>query len=75
MKHMEYIRKYYKVPAKRGARVEFYDDTYHFIYGFLANEKRKKGTIVAARGGYIRVRFDNVDGIYTMHPTWNLRYL
>lgn len=75
MKHMEYIRKYYKVPAKRGARVEFYDDTYHFIYGFLVNEKRKKGTIVAARGGYLRVRFDYQKHIVTLHPTWKVKYL
>jgi hypothetical protein len=71
---MEYIRKTYNVPAKRGARIEFTGDSLaKFIYGFLY--KGKKGTIVAARGGYIRVRFDGQIDIKTLHPTWEVRYL
>lgn len=74
MKHMEYIRKYYNVPAKRGARIEYYGDSLaKFIMGFLYQPKR--GTIVAARNGYLRVRFDDNNRIATLHPTWNVRYL
>lgn len=74
MKHMEYIRKTYRVPAKRGARIEYDGDSLaKFIKGFLY--KPKRGTIVAARGGYIRVRFDNETQIVSLHPTWEVEYL
>ncbi len=74
MKHMEYIRNTYRVPAKRGARIEYDgDEMAKFIRGFLY--KPKKGTIVAARGGYLRVRFDHQRHIVTLHPTWKVRYL
>ena len=74
MKNMAYIRNYYKVPAKRGARIEWSgDEMAKFIRGFLYIPK--KGTIVAARGGYLRVRFDNEQHIVTLHPTWKVKYL
>ena len=58
---MEYIRKRYKVPAKRGARIRF-DGCY-------------AGTIVAARYGRLRVRFDGQKRIARLHPTWGVEYL
>lgn len=70
---MKYIRNYYGVPAKRGARIKFHSDTAKFIQGFLY--RSKQGTIVSAKGNYIRVRFDNSDRIETLHPTWNVEYL
>lgn len=74
MKHMEWIRKNYNVPAKRGARIEYSgDETAKFIQGFLYQPKR--GTIVSARGGYIRVRFDGSTLVQAFHPTWKIRYL
>ena len=73
MKHMEYIRKTYRVPAKRGARIEFFDSTALFIMGFLYSPRR--GTIVAARNGYIRVRFDHENCIRTLHPKSCVKYL
>ena len=74
MKHMAYIRETYKVPAKRGGRIEFSgDETAKFIMGFLYQPKR--GTIVSARGGYIRVRFDGYTTWRALHPTWKVRYL
>jgi hypothetical protein len=74
MKHMEYIRKTYNVPAKRGARVEYSgDETAKFIQGFLYTPR--KGTIVSARGGYVRVRFDNSTLVQAFHPTWRIKYL
>ena len=73
MKHMQWIRDNYNVPAKRGARIEFTDSTALFIMGFLYQPRR--GTVVAARGGYLRVRFDNEKFIRNLHPKCNVRYL
>lgn len=69
---MEYIRKTYNVPAKRGARIEYTDETGKFIMGFLYQPKR--GTIVRSRGQYIRVRFDGETLVRTLHPK-SVRYL
>jgi len=57
---MEYIRKYYGVPAKRGGRIKF---------------KGKPGTIVGSDRSYLRIRFDGEKAIYTYHPTWEIEYL
>lgn len=71
---MQYIRDTYKVPAKRGARIEYSgDETEKFLKGFLY--KPRKGTVVAAKGNYLRVRFDGKREIATLHPTWKVRYL
>lgn len=70
---MKYIRDYYKVPAKRGARIEFDDEMSKFLLGFLY--KPKRGTIVGSKHGYLRVRFDNQKHITTLHPTWKVTYL
>jgi hypothetical protein len=72
---MAYIREYYGVPAKRGARILYDGDSLaKFIMGFMYHPK--PGTVVAAKGNYIRVRFDsNPKEIVTLHPTWNVRYL
>lgn len=60
MKHMEYIRHRYNVPAYRGRRVRFAD---------------QEGVIVAARGGYIKVRLDiGPKRPLKLHPTWNVEY-
>jgi len=61
---MDYIRRAYGVPAKRGGRVSF-----------TAGEKAVQGTIVAARGHYLRVRWDESGLTHSMHPTWMLVYL
>ena len=65
---MDYIRKTYGVPAKRGARIAY---TGSVILG------RVFGTIVGTQGAYLRVRMD--DGHpgerVTMHPTWHVEYL
>lgn len=56
----EYVRTYYKVPAKRGGRV--------VVDG-------KAGRITSFRGGYIRVRFDD-GPLFSVpcHPTWRVEY-
>lgn len=60
---MAYIRTFYGVPAKRGARV-----------AFTHAERAVQGTIIGSRGAYLRVRWDT-GRTATMHPTWALRYL
>jgi hypothetical protein len=61
---MEYIRKAYGVPARRGARVKFTDAS-----------KAVRGTVVGSRGHYLRVKWDVSGFVQTMHPTWMLIYL
>lgn len=59
---MEYIRNYYRVPAKRGGRVR---STYW----------KKDGTIKGTDGAYLRILFDGESEVGTYHPTWELVYL
>jgi hypothetical protein len=63
---MEYIRKTYRVPAKRGMRIEF-----------SGNPHRGKllGTIVGEANQYLRVKIDGEDRTWTLHPTWEMRYI
>jgi hypothetical protein len=58
---MEHIRKRYNVPARRGGRIRFLG--------------RDIGTIVAARHGRLRVRFEQQKYIAFLHPTWEVEYL
>ena len=58
---MEYIRKMYNVPAKRGGRIR--------------SQGCDTGTIVAAKIGYLHVRFDGQKQIARLHPTWLVEYL
>ena len=60
---MEWIRKNYKVPAKRGARVEYTDG------------ETKLGTITGTSDQYIRIRMDGDQHTGLYHPTWGMRYL
>lgn len=57
-----YIRTHYRVPAKIGGRITF---------------DGVAGTIVSARGQYLRVRMDNDPSrtIINLHPTWRVVYL
>lgn len=67
---MEYIRRYYWVPAKRGGRVRL-GLAFGSVFG------GRTGTIVSADGQYLRVRVDTpVDHKpLRLHPTWELTYL
>lgn len=56
---MEYIRKYYGVPAKRGGRVAAIGKT---------------GTICGTSGPHLRVRLDGETFARIFHPTWNMVY-
>ncbi len=62
---MESIRECYGVPAKRGARIVYSGDGCPAL-----------GTVVASRGHYLRVRFDDAPNpIATLHPTWEVEWL
>ena len=65
---MEYIRKRYGVPAKRGGRVRYTGNP---------DGKPVDGTITAsAQGnGHLFVRLDGNKHSYCFHPTWKLEYL
>jgi hypothetical protein len=58
----DYVKKYYKVPACINRKVE--------VNG-------RKGIIVADRGNYIGVNFDDEKStvISNTHPTWRVKYL
>lgn len=55
----EYVRNYYKVPAKRGMRV-------------VADGK--PGKIVGFDGAHLRIRLDGEKHIGNWHPTWRIEY-
>lgn len=61
---IEYIRKTYGVPAKRGGRVEYTGGTMPEL-----------GTIRSASGGHLNIQIDGRKDARPFHPTWKLRYL
>ena len=60
---MEQIRKAYKVPAKRGAKI-----IYH------GSGKPEEGIIKSAKGLYLRVKLFGRKKIVSLHPTWKIEY-
>jgi hypothetical protein len=62
---MEYIRKAYGVPAKRGGRIEWTD----------SNGAKWGGTIRSAKDARLRVYLHGLRRISTLHPTWNIKFL
>lgn len=58
----DYVREYYKVPAKRGGRV-------------LVGKDRKPGRITSGAGNYIRIRLDGEKHAGYYHPTWEIEYM
>ena len=61
---MKYIRDYYGVPAKRGARIRY-----------TGSPEPISGTVVAARDARLHVRLDGIKHIARLHPTWEVEYL
>lgn len=57
---MKYIREYYNVPAKRGARIKF---------------DGKMGTIISSNGAKLRIKLDGASYSRLYHPTWNIEYV
>lgn len=66
MSGLEWIRKTYGVPAKRGGRIKFTK---------YAGGQPEFGTIILSRNQYLRVRMDGRKKLRTLHPTWNVEYL
>ena len=64
MSDMEWVRKAYSVPAKRGGRVEY-----------TGSGKSWLGTITSAQGGRLRIRMDGQKRSRRFHPTWEILYL
>lgn len=62
---LDYIRIFYGVPAKRGARVR-----YTAGYGEVM-----EGRIVGSSGHYLRIRFPDRKCSLRCHPTWQIEYL
>lgn len=65
MMSMDYIRKTYGVPAKRGGRI---------AYGCEGIGLRC-GTIIGSRGAYLRIRLDGETVTRNYHPDWNMVYM
>jgi hypothetical protein len=61
---MDFIRRMYSVPAKRGARV-----------AYTSAEEAVQGVIVSARGPYLRIRWDDSGRTTTHHPEDCIKYL
>lgn len=63
---MEYIRRAYNVPAKRGGRVRLH----------LGNRSSLMGRITSSRGPYLCVQFDGFSKApLILHPTWCIEYI
>jgi hypothetical protein len=56
---MEYIRKTYNIPAKRGKRIRFHGHD---------------GVITGSLGCRLRARFGGISTAL-LHPTWDIEYL
>lgn len=65
---MGWIRKTYRVPAKRGGRVEY-------TGGWDDKTKSRFGTIRSASNGRLNIQMDGEKHALHFHPTWELRYL
>lgn len=68
MSGLEYIARYYGVPAQRGQRVRYTGDK-------GPKAKAREGTIVRAEGAHLRIRMDGDSFTNLYHPTWELEYL
>jgi hypothetical protein len=61
---LDYIRKTYDVPVKRGARVEY-----------TGGKEPQLGTVISASGAHVNIRLDGAKHAMPFHPTWEIRYL
>jgi hypothetical protein len=58
---LEYIRRTYGVPAKRGAAVRFKPDS---------RDRAETGKVIGSKGALLRVRLEGHKRIALCHPTW-----
>lgn len=64
MGNMEYIRKTYGVPAKRGARVKY-----------TGGKEPCFGSVTSSDGCYLRIKMDDEKHTGLYHPTWKIEYI
>lgn len=57
---LEYIRRYYRVPAFKGAKIKY---------------QGNDGVIRGGTSSYLLVRLDGEKTNITCHPTWQIEYL
>jgi len=62
---MDYIRRYYGVPAKRGGRIAYTGSKNCVV----------TGRITGSDGQYLLIRLDGEKKSFRYHPTWELTYL
>ena len=66
---MDYVRKRYGVPAKRGGKI---------LFTGTSDGRAVEGTILSAQNGYLFVEFQ-VNALVSqrakIHPTWKVEYL
>lgn len=62
---LEYIRKTYGVPAKRGGRIVYTGSTKGPLIG----------TIIRGGDSCLVVRLDGYPQVVRLHPTWEIQYL
>lgn len=61
---LDYIRRNYKVDARRGRPILFRPDA----------SPPRRGVITGAVSGLLRVKFDDTGKLSSVHPTWNVIY-
>lgn len=61
---VDYIRRYYDVPAKLGGRVRY-----------TGGRHPMDGTIAGAEGAHLMIRLDGQQHAMPYHPTWKIEYL
>jgi hypothetical protein len=61
---MEYIQRYYSVPARIGGRIRYTGGRHAML-----------GTITESQGRYIMVQLDGQQHSMPYHPTWEIEYL
>lgn len=64
MNDMDWVRKAYDVPAKRGMRVKY-----------TGEGRDELGTIKSASNGRLNIQLDGVKHTMPFHPRWKLEYL
>ena len=63
---MEYIRKAYGVPAKRGGRIIYEDSRGCKFQGVIRS---------ATNSGHLVCSVPGLGRLCRLHPTWNIKYL
>jgi len=69
MMGLEYIRKRYGVPAKRGGRIKYTEPAGGVLYCTIKSSKNGRLSVL------VDDRVDGYRGRLILHPTWNIEYI